>query len=81
MAIAGTPNLYQLVREVLHGAGGRCSREELEAAIRADPAAFRRLEASQGFNELLRNMKHSGFVTITGNVVQRTERRVGKRHL
>ena len=73
--------LYQLVRDALDSRGGACSREELLAAIEADPDATQRLRKGQGFSRLLRNMKHSGFITIDGPSVRRTARRVGRRHL
>ena len=84
---AGTPasarvvSLYQFVRDQLAANGGRCTRDELLAAIRDNPAALAKLERSQGFGPLLSNMKQSGFIHLDREVVQRTRRRVGRRHL
>lgn len=43
--------------------------------------AARRLERSQGFSRLLDNMKHSGFIEFDGDIVRRTGRRIGRRHV
>jgi len=69
-------SLYHFVRETLESQGGRCSREQLLAAILADAAAAEQLARSQGLGRLLNNMKHSGFVEFDGAMVRRTARRV-----
>lgn len=81
MTLHGTPSLYALVREALANCGGSCTRQKLLAKIVADPTALKRLEASQGFNSLLKNMKFSGFISLDGELVRATKRRVGQRHL
>ena len=73
--------LYEFVRQTLALRGGVCSRRELLAAIEADPLNSSRLARSRGFASLLQNMKHSGFVELQGDLVRRTKRRVGRRHL
>ena len=73
-------SLYQFVREELATSGGSCTRAELRAAIDAHPAARARLDCSRGFAALLSNMKHSGFVSLDGERVRATARRVGRRH-
>lgn len=72
-------SLYQFVRDALNSRGGVCSRDELLAAIQADPDAARRLGLSQSFSRLLQNMKHSGFIELDGDLVRRTKRLVGRR--
>ena len=74
-------SLYDFVREMLALRGGSCSRRELLAAIQAHPRAESLLERSQDYTCLLLNMKHSGFVELEGDLVRRTKRRVGQRHL
>ena len=73
-------SLYQFVREQLALSGGTCTREQLLAVIKCNPAASEKLERSRGFDALLSNMKHSGFIELEGDVVRRTARRVGHRH-
>lgn len=74
-------SMYDFVRRYLVAHGGSCSREELIAALHADPAMKERLARNKGFAALLNNMRHSGDVTLTGNVVTataRTVRRMGR---
>ena len=73
--------LYQLIRETLDERGGSCLRTELLVAILADPLAAERLARSQGFTRLLQNMRNSGFIELDGELVKRTERRVGRRRV
>ena len=75
---AGVPDgrsagsLSQFIREYLCRHGGRCSRDELLHAIRAEPDLRAKLERGQGFARLLQNMRHSGFVSIDGETVRAT---------
>lgn len=71
--------LYQFVRDRLEAQGGTATRPELLAAIRGNLAARAKLENSRGFDALLSNMKHSGFVELDGETVRRTARQVGRR--
>lgn len=71
--------LYQFVREQLEAQGGTATRSDLLGAIRDHPAALSKLEGSRGFDALLSNMKHSGFIELEGETVRRTGRRVGRR--
>jgi hypothetical protein len=73
--------LYEFIRQTLEGRGGTCSRSELLNAILRDPEASQRLaDNRQGFPRLLQNMRHSGFIELEGDLVRRTDRRVGYRH-
>ena len=72
--------LYQFVREELERRGGACSRGELLNAILANPDGAERLARSQGFPRMLQNMKHSAFIELEGQLVRRTNRKVGRRH-
>jgi hypothetical protein len=74
-------SIYQLVRDMLEAHGGACSPGQLLDAILADPAAAERLARSQGFTRVLDNMRHSGFIEVDGEIVRRTKRRPGHRHL
>ena len=67
-------SMYDFVRRYLVGRGGSCTRDELLAALQADPAAGERLAKSQGFAALLNNMRHSGDVTLHADVVHTTPR-------
>ena len=72
-------SLYDFVRRYLCAHGEPCSREELEAALLAEPILKARLEGGRGFNALLRNMRHSGDVILTADFVTasaRTHRRL-----
>ena len=71
--------LYQFVREQLEARGGRCTRASLLSVIEDNPAALAKLRQSQGFDALLGNMKHSGFIDLEGDMVHRTARQVGRR--
>lgn len=73
--------LYGLIRQTLAAGGGRCSKGDLLSAILADPVAAQRLARSQGFARLLDNMRHDGFIEVEGQLVLRTRRKVGRRHL
>jgi len=72
-------SLSQFIRDMLERHGGACTRGETLSAIRARPTMSERLDAGQGLSRLLQNMKHSGFVTLEGEIVRRTIRRVGWR--
>lgn len=74
-------SLYEFVRHSLAERGGSCTRQELLSAIKANPVAAERLERSQGFARLLHNMKHSGFVELEEELVRRTTRKLGRRHV
>jgi hypothetical protein len=74
-------SLYELVRRTLAERGGCCTRQELLSAIEANPVAAERLERSQGFARLIHNMKHSGFVELEEELVRRTSRKLGRRHV
>ena len=80
---SGVPgSLYDFVRRYLVAHGGSCTREELLAALQAHDLMKERLARSSGFTALLNNMRHSGDVTLTGNIVAataRTVRRMGVR--
>ena len=52
--------MYHFVREHLRATGGRCAASDLLDAMRADVRIAARLSRSQGFDALLRNMRHSG---------------------
>ena len=77
---AGVPDdrsagsLSQFIREYLCRHRGRCTRDELLRAIRAEPDLLARLERGQGLPRLLMNMRYSGFVTIEGEAVTATAR-------
>lgn len=72
---AGVPgSLYDCVRRYLCAHDGSCSRDELLAALNADPPTQERLSRSQGFKALLNNMRHSGDVRFEGNKVSATSR-------
>ena len=71
-------SLSQFIRAVLERHGGACTRDEIYSAIRADRHASERLCSGQGLPRLLQNMKHSGFVTLDGDMVRRTGRKVGR---
>ena len=73
-------SLYEFVRAMLGDHGGTRTKDQLLSAIQADPDMAQRLERSQGFARLLQNMKHSGFIELHGDMVRRTERRLGRRH-
>ena len=73
--------LYEFVRKTLEASGGSCLRGELLNAIVRNDESARRLSQSKGFEALLNNMKHSGFIELHGEVVRRTKRRVGKRRV
>jgi len=78
-AAAPFVTLYQFVRELLEAHGGRCARDALLRLIEDNPAALAKLRQSQGFEALLSNMKHSGFIDLEGDMVHRTARLVGRR--
>ena len=77
---AGVPDgrsvgsVSQFIREYLCRHGGSCTRDELLRAIRAEPKLFAKLERGQGLARLVQNMRHSGFVTIEGELVRATSR-------
>lgn len=81
---AGRPgSLYDFVRRYLVAHNGICSRDELLAALLAEPRTSDRLSRGQGFNALLKNMRHSGDVVLDEDSVQatsRTFRRLGFVH-
>lgn len=73
-------SLYDFVRRYLCARNGTCSREELERALFTNSSLKARLKAGRGFSALLRNMLHSGDVTLSDKLVTataRTRRRVG----
>lgn len=71
----GVPgSLYDFVRRHICGHGGLATREELRAAILADPRAADLLSRSKGFTSLLNNMKHSGDVILERGMVRATSR-------
>ena len=72
--------LYDFVRRTLE-AHGPISRGELLNVILADEEAARELAVGQGFTRLLDNMRHSGFISIEGEMVSRTRRKLGRRHV
>lgn len=72
--------LYDFVRRTLE-AHGPSTRGDLLNAILADEEAAGELADGQGFTRLLDNMKHSGFISIDGEMVSRTNRKVGRRHV
>ena len=72
-------SLYEFIRQELAARGGECSRAELLAAIQSHKIAAERLSRGQGFPRLLQNMRYSGFIEVRGDVVRRTNRRVGHR--
>jgi hypothetical protein len=79
--VAGS--LYDFVRRQLIAQGGSCSRQELIAALQADPVMSERLARSRGFTALLNNMRHSGELVQVGQTVTataRTIRRMGALH-
>lgn len=74
---SGVPgSLYDFVRRYLIAHGGSCSREDLLAALQAHDSMKERLARSRGFSALLNNMRHSGDVTLIGNIVMATSRTV-----
>ena len=81
---SGVPgSMYDFVRRYLVAHGGSCSREELIAALQADPVMRERLARSKGFAALLNNMRHSGDVVLDEDSVKatsRTFRRFGIAH-
>ena len=66
--------MYQFVRDELRRRGGKCSRDCLLKAMKADVVISERLAESQGFGPLLANMRNSGEITIFGDVVAATAR-------
>lgn len=73
-------SLYDFVRRYLCEHGGSCTRDELLAALLAEPRTRERLSHSKGFTALINNMRHSGDVALTGDGVEatsRTLRRIG----
>ena len=74
---SGVPgSLYDFVRRHLMAQGGSCSREELIAALLADPVMRERLARSKGFAALLHNMRHSGDVALSDSTITATGRTV-----
>ena len=77
----GVPgSLYDFVRRFLAMHGGSCSREALLQALQADAVMKERLANSRGFGALLNNMRHSGDLMLSGDMVlasPRTLRRLG----
>lgn len=72
---SGVPgSMYDFVRRYLLARGGSCSRQELIAALQADPVMRERLARSKGFAALLNNMRHSGDVAQIGQTVMATAR-------
>ena len=71
---AGT--LFQYIREYLCRHGGSAGKSELLHAVEADPRMRRRLEKSQGFDRVLANMRYSGWVEVTGELVKATPKTV-----
>lgn len=67
-------SISQFIREYLVRHGGACTRDELLQAIRSKPDLVVRLDHGQGLDRLLQNMRHSGFVTISGENVSATSR-------
>ena len=71
-------SLSQFVRDILVTNGGTRTRGELLEAIRSDPKLAARLERGQGLNQLLQNMRSSGFVTLDGDLVIATARTMNR---
>ena len=77
---AGVPDgrsvgsVSQFIREHLCRHGGSCTRDELLRAIRGEPTLLAKLERGQGLPRLVQNIRHSGFVTIDGDIVTATSR-------
>jgi iron complex outermembrane receptor protein len=62
-------SLYAFIRQTLEEQGGTCSRSELLNAILRNPEASQRIaDNRQGFPRLLQNMRHSGFIELSGDV-------------
>lgn len=74
-----TGSLSQFIRELLCQHGGVSSREDLLRAIQRKPKLAARLAQGQGLAALLRNMRHSGYVTIEGETVKATRRTIKRR--
>lgn len=72
-------SLYEFVRSYLRLHSGSCTRSQLLSAIEADDVASTKLRQSRSFNALLSNMKHSGFITLDGEMIRATARKLGRR--
>jgi hypothetical protein len=66
--------IYDFVRLYLCAREGTCSRDELLAALLAEPRTKERLSRSRGFTALLNNMRHSGDIVLDGAVVRPSPR-------
>ncbi|MES2000883.1 MAG: hypothetical protein V4444_01015 [Pseudomonadota bacterium] len=66
--------MYQFVRDRLRSKGGRCHRNEVLAAMEAEPMIAKRLSQSRRFAALLTNMRHSREITFEGDEVIATPR-------
>lgn len=89
---AGTPNrwrskppdgrssgtLTQLVRDILAGQGGVCTRSQLLHILEADPRVAPGLALAQALPRVLDYMKRSGFIEVEGELVRRRRREVGR---
>lgn len=73
---AGT--LYQFVREFLVERGGAAEQADLLSAMQADLRIAARLQQSEGFNRLLWNMRHSGWIELRGSQVSATQKTLRK---
>lgn len=69
-------SMYDFVRRYLVEHGGSSTRAELLAALHADEAMRERLARTKGLTALLNNMRHSGDLTLIGNIVSATARTV-----
>lgn len=67
-------SIFQFIREYLVRHGGTCTRKELLQAVRSEAHLAARLDRGQGFERLLQNMRHSGFVTINEDIVTASSR-------
>ena len=73
--------MYQFVREYLRATGGRCAASDLLDAMRADVRIAARLSRSQGFDALLRNMRHSGELKLQGDDVVASQKAMRRKHI
>ena len=67
-------SIFQFIREYLVQHGGTCTRNQLLQAVRSQAELAARLDHGQGFERLLQNMRHSGFITISGDTVTASAR-------
>ena len=73
--------MYHFVREHLRSTGGRCAASDLLDAMHADVRIAARLSRSQGFDALLRNMRHSGEIELEGDDVVASLKATRRRRL